>query len=395
MPRDIFHLAYSTRMSADDTDTGEVMLYGEIVQDYGKWYKENYPEDKSASDFDKAIKELKAKGAKKLNLRINSPGGVVYEAVAMRAILTGAGFDSIHIRIEGMCASAATILASIPGAEAEITPGSEYMIHNPWTMAWGNANDMQREVDHLRQLEKTTRGFYSTKSGQTDEQIKEWMDAETWFSAEDAVKYGFCDRMSKEGTGAAPAAACVTSREMAAMQSLYKAVPQAIATKDPTPPKAEEPNNPVSHDAPVAGVPTENKNHEEETQTMDIKDLNMDQLRAENPGLLDSIRQEALTAERQRCEDIDALTDPGCEQLAAEAKQNGMSAEDFHRQIVQMRKQKGANFLASRAKETAPAQKVGGEDPQDRKPEQEIQDVAKDVAAYAREYVGNDTGSMY
>lgn len=128
---------------------------------------------------------------------------------------------------------------------------------------------------------------------------------------------------------------------------------------------------------------------------MDIKDLNMDQLRTENPGLLESIRQEAMTAERQRCEDIDALTDPGCEQLAAEAKQNGMSAEDFHRQIVQMRKQKGANFLASRAKETAPAQKVGGEDPQDRKPEQEIQDIAKDVAAYAREYVGNDTGSMY
>lgn len=392
MPRDVFRLAYSTRMSAEDKETGELMLYGEIVQDYGKYYKENYPDDKCASDLDKAVKELKNNGAKKLNLRINSPGGIVTEAVAMRAILTGANFESIHIRIEGLCASAATILASIPGAETEITPGSEYMIHNPWTIAWGNANDMQREVDHLRQLEATARGFYTQKSGQTDEQIKEWMDAETWFTAEDAVKYGFCDKLAEEQANAEPAAACVTRREMAAMKGLYRAVPEAIREM------ADDGKTDVSNDAPVAGVPTENTHHEEDTETMEIKDLNVDQLRAENPGLLDNIRQEAMTAERQRCEDIDAITPPMAEYraMAEAAKRDGTSVTDYQKQIVQAMKQKGTDFLKNRQQETAPAGQVPGSAAGSGKTEeQEIQNIAKDIAAYAKAYAGNNDGGMY
>lgn len=132
MPRDAFRLAFRANMSAE-SDTGELMLYGEITQNVPKWYKDNYPDDKSAIDFDKAVKDLKKAGAKKLLLRINSPGGVVNEAIAMRAIITGAGFENIDVHIEGMCASAATILASIPDAHVSIAPGSEYMIHNPWT----------------------------------------------------------------------------------------------------------------------------------------------------------------------------------------------------------------------------------------------------------------------
>ncbi len=391
MPRDVFRLACAARMSAEDKETGELMLYGEIVQDYGKLYKENYPDDKCASDLDRAVKELKNKGAKKLSLRINSPGGIVTEAVAMRAILTGANFESIHIRIEGLCASAATLIASIPGAETEITPGSEYMIHNPWTIAWGNANDMQREIDHLRQLEATARGFYAQKSGQTDEQIKEWMDAETWFTAEDAVKYGFCDKLAEEQANAEPAAACVTRREMAAMKGLYKTVPSAIREV------ADSIKTNVSNDAPITGVPTENTNHEEDTETMDIKDLNVDQLRAENPGLLESIRQEAMAAERQRCEDITALTMPGYEAMAAKAKADGTSAMDFQKQVVQARKQKGADYLNSRKKETEPSANVTGGDPgmnDGKTDEDELKAYIKEMNTYAAQAKAGSNG-MY
>lgn len=390
MPRDVFRIACRAQMSAEDKETGELMLYGEIVQDYGKYYKENYPDDKCASDLDKAVKELKNNGAKKLNLRINSPGGIVTEAVAMRAILTGANFESIRIRIEGLCASAATILASIPGAETEITPGSEYMIHNPWTIAWGNANDMQREVDHLRQLEATARGFYVQKSGQADEQIKEWMDAETWFTAEDAVKYGFCDKLAEEQTNAEPAAACVTRREMAAMKGLYRAVPEAIREM------VDDGKNNVSNDAPVAGAPTENTHHEEDTETMDIKDLNVDQLRAENPGLLDNIRQEAMTAERKRCADIDDLTAPGYDEMAAKAKKDGTSAIEFHKQMVRAMKQKGTDYLKSRKEETAAAAKVEGGDPgmADKTSEDELKAYVKEMNAYAAQIKADD-GSMF
>ena len=117
--REVLHLAHSIRMSADDKELAEVMLYGEIVPDYGKWYKEYYPNDKCAADFDKDIKAVKESGAKRVLLRINSPGGIVFEAVAMRSILVNAGFEDISIRIEGLCASAATILATIPLAHVQ------------------------------------------------------------------------------------------------------------------------------------------------------------------------------------------------------------------------------------------------------------------------------------
>ena len=432
MPRDVFRLAFRAGMSADDSETGELMLYGEIVQDYSKWYKEQYPNDKSASDFDKAIKDLKNKGAKRLKLRINSPGGIVNEAVAMRGALTGAGFESIDIRIEGMCASAATLIASIPDAHVVITPGSEYMIHNPWTWAWGNANDMEKTVEHLRQLEGTSRGFYAQKSGQADEQIKRWMDDETWFTAEDAVKYGFADELADEGIGGElPAAACVTSLEMATMKDLYKAVPEQISVRE------EETGLPlgglidhanfffegekgqelilhpdathkaiaaikaiVSNDASVAGASTE-IHHEEDNASMkpeDIKALTQDQLLAENPALIQQIQQAALAADQQRREDIDAITPPVAEYqaMAEEAKKNGTSAMDFHKQLVAAMKQKGANHQAARQQETAPAQNVTGGAAEDEKDEeQEIMSNAKKVAEYAKQYRGNSDGGMF
>ena len=166
VPKDIFKIGYSVKMSAESDDTAEVMLYGEIVGDVPSYWNYFYPEDKNASIFKKAIEDVKKEGATKLLLRINSPGGVCTEAVAMRSILANAGFDEINIRIEGLCASAATMIASIPGAHVAIAEGSEYMIHNPWCMAYGNANEMEHTIERLRNIEQNTRNFYMTKTGQ-------------------------------------------------------------------------------------------------------------------------------------------------------------------------------------------------------------------------------------
>ena len=127
---------------------------------------------------------------------------------------------------------------------------------------------------------------------------------------------------------------------------------------------------------------------------MEIKDINLDQLRAENPALLEEIQQNAVATERQRLADIDALTDPGYEEMAAEAKANGTSAMDFHRQVIAAKKQRGNTFLAARQQETAPAQSVAGGAPQEntKSVEQEIQDNAKDIAEYAKA-IGNRVDS--
>jgi ATP-dependent protease ClpP protease subunit len=381
-------------MEAENSDTAEVMLYGEIVEDGPKWWKWS-EEDKSAADFDKAIKDVLKAGAKKLLLRINSPGGVCTESVAMRSILANAGFEEINIRIEGMCASAATDIATLPGAHVAIAEGSEYMIHNPWCYALGNANELEHTIDRLRNIEKMSRGFYMKRTGQAEEQIKDWMDAETWFTADQAVEYGFADEvLEAEVKGETPAAACVTSRVMATMRNLYKAVPEQIAEKDAEP---AAPTPTVSYEAPVAGASTEINQHEEEHDTMDIKDINADQLRAENPALLEQIQQNAVAAERARQDEIDALTDPGYEELAAQAKANGTSPADFVKQLVQAKKAKGAGFMAARQQETAPAQNVPGGEPASnhKTEEQEIQDNAKAVAEYAKQYAGSGNETMF
>ena len=423
MPRDFFHLGYRVKQQAEGGDTAEVLLYGQIINDMPeawKWSKE----DKSAANFDKAIKEVREKGATKLLLRINSPGGVCTEAVAMRAILAGAGFDEINIRIEGMCASAATDIATLPGAHVAICEGSEYMIHNPWCFAMGNASDMENTAERLRAIEAVSRGFYAKKSGQSDEQIKTWMDAEKWFTAEEAVEYGFADELiTAEAQSETPAAACATSREMETMRALYKAVPENIPIRqEPAAGGMPEPaerflereggrdfiispeqrqkirdyiRQIVSNEAPVAGDSTEI--HHEEDNSMDIKDINVDQLRAENPALLEQIQQAAVAAERQRQDDIDALTDPGYEDLAAQAKANGTSPEEFVRQLVAAKKQKGPDFMAARQKETAPAKNIAGGAAGDDKDteEQEIKQYAASMAKYAKEYAGNADGDMF
>ena len=130
---------------------------------------------------------------------------------------------------------------------------------------------------------------------------------------------------------------------------------------------------------------------------MEIKDISMDQLRAENPALLEQIQQEAVTAERQRQDDIDALTVPGYEAMATEAKGNGTSAMDFQKQIVAAMRQKGATFMQQRQQETTPAQAVAGGAAEDGKKsdEDEIEANAREIAAYAKAYAGSDNESMF
>ena len=401
-----YHIRFTMKAEGEDA---EVMVYSEIAS--GKIWGDETTE----GDFDKALKEAKKNGAKNLNIRINSPGGEVYAAVAMRSMVINAGFDKVRVMIEGLCASAATLFATIPGAHVVIAEGSEFMIHNPMTITWGNANEIEDTVEHLRKMEQQFHGMYAAKTGQTEDQIKEWMDATTWFTAKEAVDYGFCDEL----LASEKIAACVTKRDMALMNAVYGDVPETVTVKE-TADEAFGPaldalqnlklfgdnahervapnaNNPVSNGTPVAGVPTENKSTKEEKKVELTKDTTVDQLREEAPALLAQVQQEAVAAERERLSDIDALTMPGYEELAQQAKDNGTSAMDFQKQIVKAQREekekekaKGAAFVASRQQETAHAAEVAGGSPQDntKTEEQEITDNAKDIAEYAKQYNG-------
>lgn len=378
MSMEMFRLRHSAQMLAG-SNTAEIMLYGEIIFDMPeewKWSKE----DKSAADFDKAVKKLKEDGAKNVLLRINSPGGFVTEAVAMRSILVNAGFEKIDIRIEGMCASAATLLATIPGARVTITTGSRYMIHNPHSWCRGTASDMEKAADSLRKDEEYTRAIYAKKCGKSDEQIKAWMDEEKWFNAQEAVDAGFCDAVTNEENNTGKAAACVSRRMMTAMRAMYTNVPDSIKTSD-------EDNDDISNGTPAVAAdgPSENNNHEEEVPDMDIQNLTNEELLAGNPALHAAVMQAGAQAERQRIEEIDALTPAGYEKMAADAKSNGMSAGDYLKSIIKAQREKGEQFMNGRKKETEPAAKVtGGAAEMNTGNEDEAAKAAKEIADYAK-----------
>lgn len=387
--RELFNLAYTAQLEPG-SDEGEILLYGEIIQDMPelwKWSKE----DKSAADFDRAVKALQKEGARRLLLRINSPGGIATQAVAMRSILVNAGFESIRIRIEGLCASAATIPATIPGAHVSIAPGSDYMIHNPWVRAIGTANELESVVNRLRTLEGSMRSLYAAKCSQSDEQLKAWLDAETWFSAEDAVKYGFCDEVINEeaAANAEPFAACITPREMCVMRSIYNAVPERYKPQE---------EHPIVSNAPGASLtePSENKQSKEEPQMPDIKDITREQLQSENPDLHSAIMSAGAEQERARIQEIDDLTMPGYEDMAAQAKASGMSAMDFHKQIIKAQKERGQQFAAARKTETAPAASVtgGAAEESNGGSKDDYDAFAKEMAGYAAE-ARKSYGGMY
>ena len=130
---------------------------------------------------------------------------------------------------------------------------------------------------------------------------------------------------------------------------------------------------------------------------MEIKEINADQLRAENPALFDEIQRSAIAAERARQDDIDALTVPGYEDLAAKAKADGTSAMDFQKQIVAAMKQKGSAFMQQRQQELEAAKEVKGGTPTDEKrtDEDEIEATAKEIASYAKSYAGNNDEGMF
>ncbi|GGB21457.1 peptidase [Sphingomonas metalli] len=142
----------------------------------------------SATDF---ARELKAVTTPKVLIRINSPGGDVFEARAMMTAIADhpATFTA---RVDGLAASAATAL-TIACDAVEIAEGGFYMIHQAWTFVMGNADDLKATAELLGKIDDVLVDGYAERSGKSADEIRAWMKAETWFGAQEAVDAGFAD----------------------------------------------------------------------------------------------------------------------------------------------------------------------------------------------------------
>lgn len=150
----------------------------------------------SAKQF---VKELNAIKSPTINLRINSPGGDVFDG---RAIATAIAQhpSKIVAHIDGLAASAASYVA-ISAKEVVMAPGTFLMIHNAWTIAFGNKEELKAVADILEKIDTSLVDTYAAETGADKDQIKAWMDAETWFTADEAVAEGFADRISTPAAG--------------------------------------------------------------------------------------------------------------------------------------------------------------------------------------------------
>lgn len=154
----------------------EVMIYDEIG---------NFGVD--AKSFISEIKNIPSD--KSVLLRINSPGGSVIDGLAIYDAISRMP-QKVTSRIEGIAASMASIVA-LAADEVIMSENSLYMIHNVWGGEVGESDDLRKAADLMDKMGERLINIYVSKTGQSEEQIRSWMDAETWFNSSEAQEAGF------------------------------------------------------------------------------------------------------------------------------------------------------------------------------------------------------------
>ena len=175
------------KIEAKAKDRADIWIYGDIGE---SWSGDSV----TAKDLSDELKKLA--GVKEITLRLNSPGGNVFDGLAMYNSLKK--FPArIVTEIDGMALSIASIVA-LAGDEVRMAGNAVYMIHNPWTMTAGDSAEMRKVADQLDLVRDSLAGTYAakTKESASLEQISSWMDAETWFNADEALKAGFVDQIT-------------------------------------------------------------------------------------------------------------------------------------------------------------------------------------------------------
>lgn len=138
-----------------------------------------------------------------VTVRINSYGGDSFEGVAvMNALRSHSG--RVTAIVDGVAASAASVIA-VGGAEKLVMrPGSELMVHDAWTFADGNAAELEKLAADLERTSQSMAEIYASKAGGEPDVWREMMRAETWFSAQEAVDAGLADEVEDGRTADMP-----------------------------------------------------------------------------------------------------------------------------------------------------------------------------------------------
>ncbi len=172
-------------------DIPEIMIYDQIGLD---WWGDGV----SARDFRDEFNKL---DADEINLHINSPGGMIYEGLAIYTTIVSHK-ATVNGFVDGMAASIASVI--LMATDKIIMPeSSDLMIHDPWSIVIGGADDMRAEAKELDRLKDQIVKIYSDRSNIDSGELNKLMKKETWISGQEALDMGFADEVIENKKAAA------------------------------------------------------------------------------------------------------------------------------------------------------------------------------------------------
>lgn len=185
-----------TRISieSESEEKIQLLLYGDIGQ-YYSW---------SGISLDGVVSALAGKSADTIEVFINSYGGDMFESIAIKNYLIRRP-EKIITYVDGIAASGGSLIA-MAGDEIIMPKDAQLMIHNPWTIAAGNADDFRKLADEMDKANTSIQETYLTHFNDSREKLAELLEAESWLTAEEALAYGLATGLTDASEPAEPPA---------------------------------------------------------------------------------------------------------------------------------------------------------------------------------------------
>ncbi len=243
------------RMKASGEKSADIYIYEEI----GYW-------GVTARQFASSLKALG--DIDHINLRIHSPGGDVFEGIAIYNLLNSHP-ASKTVYIDGLAASMASVIAMV-GNPVIMPENAMMMIHKPWGITGGDANDMRDYADLLDKVEGVLIPSYAQKTGKTPEELAVMLGEETWLTAQECVEHGFADQLLPS----MQAMARINSKRIEEFDSMPASLKNMIITPKATVTQPVAPTNPIAPAATLDDNAIRAQERESQKQRINgIKDL--------------------------------------------------------------------------------------------------------------------------
>lgn len=200
-PRALERWDAGIRAAADDQADRTISIYDVIGYDW--WTGEGV----TAKRISAALRSM---GAGPVTVNINSPGGDLFEGLAIYNVLREHQ-GHITTKVLGLAASSASVVA-MAGDTTQIARAGFFMVHNGWLIAQGNRHDLREIADWMEPFDAAMADIYATRTGQDIADVRRQMDGETWFGGAQAIEQGYADELLtadqvSKGEGAAQASA--------------------------------------------------------------------------------------------------------------------------------------------------------------------------------------------